>query len=167
MELIKQNSETLQIEFSLEEFFRIKSWLNGKPAGDIDIQTRDALENFIQISAWINPDINIEYDSRFSNNIQEKPITKICNSSTRCSNFTQNLSGICDECTKERRSKFEFDNVRDLKLNLYKNISGIGNKTESDRLGLVDEIITTFSYVNENCQRELDVNEYVDISNLI
>ena len=94
-------------------------------------------------------------------------IKKICNSYRGCLNFTQNESGICDECTKELRSKFEFGNVIDLKLSLYKTISSIGTETESDRLGLVDEIITTFSYVNENCQRELDVNEYVDISKLI
>ncbi|MCD0480407.1 hypothetical protein LPB90_18365 [Chryseobacterium sp. LC2016-29] len=71
MDLIKQNHETVQIEFTLEEYFRIKGWLSGKPAENIDIETRDALENLINISAWINPDINIEYDTKFSSNIQQ------------------------------------------------------------------------------------------------
>lgn len=65
------------------------------------------------------------------------------------------------------REMKEINNVQDLKLSLYKIISDIGTETESDRLGLVDEVITTFSYVSENCQSELDINEYVDISKLI
>ncbi|PWN59990.1 hypothetical protein [Chryseobacterium oncorhynchi] len=61
----------------------------------------------------------------------------------------------------------EFNDVKTLKLELLKVITSIGSETVEDRLGLVDEIITIFSYVNKNCQCELDINEYVDISKLI
>lgn len=61
----------------------------------------------------------------------------------------------------------EINDVKALKLELLKIITAIGSEKLEDRLGLVDEIITIFGSTNDNCRRELDINEYVDITNIM
>lgn len=59
MKILKQNTKAMQVEFTFEEYFRIANWLKHKPAGKIEIESRDALENFISMSSFINPKIAV------------------------------------------------------------------------------------------------------------
>ena len=57
MKVIEKNSEKVVIEFARKEYYDIVNWMEGKEAGEMEDEARDALEYFIYMGILINPNL--------------------------------------------------------------------------------------------------------------